>query len=458
MWRKNLETNQTIFSLASGNLPSAVAIVRLSGPSAFPMTEKIFETKNGSPFSRRRSFIGGTLYSVDGTVIDQIVLLSFVSPHSLTGEDVIEFQCHGSLPVVERLQRSLLALGARPAERGEFSYRAFLNGKMGVHDLEILADVFSARHCADLDQIYARRDGSVELFIGRLRDKLINIQAIFDTAIDFSDEYSQVLESVLKPVDEVIHDCSQAIHRYSAFRDGSFLPRIVLAGSPNVGKSSLFNALLGRYRAIVHENPGTTRDVIEEEIEINGFRWRLVDTAGIRPVLEGVEREGLSLGRAFLQGSSVWILVVDGTQGFWDEETNLLETFGQRPHVIVWNKHDLPSWKAADSTQFAGHTVVDVSAKTGKGVEGLWQAIQGLTVRLHQTQSAVPLPSAIQVKRLNDVLVELGELKREIEQEAAPELMAERNRVIMDRLEGVIGEVGAEDILDRVFREFCIGK
>lgn len=456
MLRKNLDLSETIFALASGGLPSAVAIVKLSGPSAFSFASKMFRNSKGLPLERVAGVVFGDLSDLAGNLIDTGLALSFLNPHSHTGEDTVEFQCHGSVAVVEQVFHTLKELGARPAEKGEFSYRALLNGKVSARGLDILGDLFLAKESGDLGRIYGRKDESLVRKVSELREKLIHLQAILDTAIDFTEEYSSVVAAAIAPCRVVTHECSEIIQRYSVFRDGSIAPRIVLVGRPNAGKSSLFNALLCRYRAIVHHEPGTTRDVIEEQVVLNGARWSIVDTAGVREALTEAEREGISLGEDYLAASSMWILTVDGTQGLQKEEIEILEKFGSRPHVVVWNKKDLTNWQPPQTNALRG-SVVSVSAKSGEAVSDLWVLLQEKALAIHNDKMS-DLPSSTQVARLKHVVKQLEFLSSGLASGEGPEYLAETNRKAIGLLESVIGEVSTEEVLGRVFSEFCIGK
>ena len=282
--------------------------------------------------------------------------------------------------------------------------------------------------------------------------KGISVQAILDTAVDFSDEYSAVVEQAKHAVEAVILGCSRIVERYSAFKTGGTQPRLVLAGRPNAGKSSLFNALLCRYRAIVHEEPGTTRDVIEEDIEVDGARWKLVDTAGIRES-SGAEREGIALGEDYLSASAFWLLVVDGTEGMSDVEERLLGELAHVPHLVLWNKNDLPNWKSPGPLE----NVISVSVKNGDSVTALWQILKERLIRA-DTRDSGPLPTSVQVSRLVSVLGNLEEMRNQCAAGTPPELLAEMNRSALRGLEGIVGEIGTEDVLDRIFSDFCIGK
>jgi tRNA modification GTPase len=211
---------------------------------------------------------------------------------------------------------------------------------------------------------------------------------------------------------------------------------------------------LGRYRAIVHEEAGTTRDVIEEDIEVRGRRWKLVDTAGFRESSEIREKEGIELGERFLSAAAFWILVVDGSQGISLDEENLIEKYGNKPHLVVWNKKDLEQWLAPKGKWY-GKSVQPLSAKTAEGINGLWEKLE---VELSKKESQGPLPTAVESGRLERALELMNDLLVRLDKNELPEYLAEINREATRALDLVVGEVGTEDVLDRVFGEFCIGK
>lgn len=445
----SLDHSETIYALCSGKLPCAVAIFRISGDKAFVWAEKHFRAKENRSVAERGMHFGQVVD--EERPVDEVLLLSFPGPRSLTGEDIVEIQCHGSSAIGKYLEQTFSKLGIRQARRGEFSFRALSNGKMDPARIEELGDLFLAREAGDIEKIYSRREQGLEREIFKLRELLIRLLATLDTAVDFSEEYSSVVSHALPLVQAINHEVSLVIHRYSTFRSGSSVPRIVLAGRPNAGKSSLFNALVGRYRAIVHERPGTTRDVIEEDVEIVGRPWKIVDTAGMRPVAGGAESQGMELGREFLGGSAFWILVVDGTVGLREEDRGLLRDFGSTPHLVVWNKSDLSEWSPPPIEAVPAHVVSLAGSHEFLGK--LASQLTALSVG-----SAGSLPTATEVVKLRHCQTELETLETELKSEFAPEYLAERARAILGSLDHVMGEVTTEDVLDRVFNEFCIGK
>lgn len=452
--RKNLQTNDTIFSLASGRLPSAVAVEKISGPLSFTIAQKLFRPAGHEPFIPIRKMWFGSLMDYRGAFRDEVLLLSFVSPHSHTGEDSIEIHCHGSRAIVESLEKDLLELGARPAEKGEFTYRALINGKITPDKIDELGDLFQASRPHDLNHIYRRRDSTIAADIDSIRGHLIRLRAILETSIDFSEEYSHVLSAIHAPLRLAKSECSAIIHRYSSLKSIGNEPRIVLAGAPNAGKSSLFNALLGRYRSIVREEPGTTRDVLEETIELTGRPWRLVDTAGIRDSSQSIESEGIALAKEYLGAASFWVLVVDGYKGLGKFDLELLEQFGDRPHSIAWNKSDLAGWHLPELRR---ESVSGVSSQSSAAIVGFAKELSRRLEVLVGGETVV-VPTAVEGQRLVRVVDQLEDLERAVERLDPPEILAEKSREILSRLEGVVGEVTVDDVLDRVFSEFCIGK
>jgi tRNA modification GTPase len=449
---KNIDTSQPIFSLASGSLPSAVAIVKLSGKDSFQIAKKLFF--QSEPFEEKRNILHGELRSLKGDLIDQIVLLTFVAPHSHTGENVIEFHCHGSKTIVESLSSNLIELGARPAEKGEFSYRAFLNGKMSARELDTLADVFLSQDQKDLKDIYSRENNSIRFPIDKIRELLIKTQAILDTSIDFTEEYSEVVSQAFAPLELAIHDSSVVIQRYEALKKGKNTPRIVIAGRPNSGKSSLFNSILCHDRSIVHNEAGTTRDVVEEEILLNNKPWKLVDTAGIRNNVVGPEAIGIEYSEKYLSVSQFWLLVIDGTVGLQKEDDILLSKYKTIPHLILWNKKDDPKYHTPPPP--LRENVLEISAMNNDGLDLL---LKELNLRcVIETGYSEFLPTAQQTAKLKFFFEEASQFKKDLEAQELPEYLSEKNRKLINILEGVISEIDPEQVLDRVFNEFCIGK
>lgn len=395
----------------------------------------------------------GTFHSSDGDRIDEGLALTFVAPHSHTGEDAVELHCHGAPAIVERLQAELLKWGARPAERGEFSYRALHHGKLSAAEIDTLGDVFHAKGARDLSAIYARRPEGLEREIGAIRADLIRALAILDTAVDFTDEYSDVVPGAVKPIQAAIHASQVITQRYLSLKEAGSPPRIALVGRPNAGKSSLFNRVLGRYRAIVHAEPGTTRDAVEERILLSGRPWTLTDTAGVRSEASGPEAEGIEIGSQFLESADFWVLMVDGSLGMGKVEAELLERHAGKPHAVVWNKRDLPTWSPPPPTLGA----LEFSSVLSEDLSRFIAFFEDKLSVVHPPPSG-PLPTATACAKLEKVQSALAEILVGVERSVPPEILSEGIRKSLRDLESVVGEVQTDEVLDRVFGEFCIGK
>lgn len=447
MSRLAVDIDDTIFALATGSLPSAIAIIRISGKHSFEIANGVFSLNGGHKLGRSRGMFYGTVFDEAERTFDDVVVLTFVAPYSFTGEDTVEFHCHGSVAIIHQLAELIRIRGGRPAQKGEFSYRAYLNGRIEVNRLTELAGVFQASDPVDLAMIVGRNDCLTEAKIASIRKTAVRLQAILDTAIDFSDEYSQVIHSANEPLSLAIRECSRLINRFESLSGAIIQRKIVLFGLPNAGKSSLFNALLGRHRAIVHESPGTTRDVIEQDIFVNRQRWQLVDTAGIRQTEECVvESMGIALTHEVLKAAPISVLVIDGTGSM-----PVLVDQNRVPSVIVATKSDLVEWKEPMTG------CIRASAVSGEGLDELWERFIGLCAE-YTTNDQEPIATAIQVARLRTIVEELITIDVELRDGVSPEFPAERCRRCLALLQAVTDEVSQDEVFEMVFSSFCIGK
>lgn len=448
--RRALDLGDTIFALASGALPAAVAVVKISGARAEAVARTLFRPTTGA-FRWERGMFFGAVVDEKNVPFDNGLLLAFPGPNSHTGESVVEFHLHGSVAIVLRMEETLLGLGLRPAERGEFSYRALVNGRADASALENLADVFVAVRPEELDGIAARADGSFRARLEQLRDQFVELQAIFDTAVDFSDEYAAVVHAGhqrIQPVILAIHGLQTAVSSLGTLEN---TPEVALLGLPNAGKSSLFNALLCRRRAIVSAEPGTTRDTVEGTLVLGERRWKLVDTAGIRESVSEVEREGIDRSRALAERAAIVLVVVDGTAGLTDEDRAIL-ALAKSP-IVFWNKRDAADWTEPTVEALVG------SAATGDGIPALLERLGAEARARGAARSVEVIPSRQQkaaLDRAADALAAMGELFST--ETPAPELLGEWNRQALRALEDLLGPVDPEQVLDRVFSSFCIGK
>lgn len=444
----------TIFALATAAGRAAVAVVRVSGPA----TRNVVAALAGKVPPPRQA--GLRRLKHDGVALDEALVFFFQGPASYTGEDAAEFHVHGGRAVVEALLEALIALGLRLAEPGEFTRRAFENGKLDLTQAEGVADLIDAETEGQRKQALSQIGGALSQRYDRWRELLVHALAMLEAAVDFPDEdlpeevaarARPGLETLAAEIDTALSDVS----RGRRVRDGY---RIALVGAPNAGKSTVLNGLAERDAAIVTEIAGTTRDIIEVPLVLGGYRVLLADTAGLRETVDVVEAEGVRRARAWAHSADLRIWVVDGfhVEHLEKEESNLL-TPGD---WVLINKMDIADVKAvaAATTALAkrGLTVQTVAALT----EGAVDRLRGdLTVHVTAALSGAEFPAATRLRhaeRLREARAYLGRALSEAGLEV--ELAAEDVRLAARALAKITGRIDAEDILDRVFSSFCIGK
>ena len=423
----------TIFALATPPGRGAVAVVRLSGPGA---GEALASLAGPVPEPRQASL--RVLRNREGAVLDQALVLWFVSPSSFTGEDSAELHLHGGPAVVSAVSTALIDLGLRPAEPGEFTRRAFENGKLDLTQAEAVADLIDAeteaQHAQALDQL----GGALARRYEAWRAHLLEALAVLEAAIDFPDEDipEDVADRAREPVATLIAELDAALAdatRGERVREGF---RIALTGAPNAGKSTLFNALVGRDAAIVTPIAGTTRDVIEAQLTLGGYRVLLADTAGLRDTDDPVEREGVARARAWAEAADLRLeLDPDGSAG---------------------EASDHKTWRIVTMADRLASPPADaVSAVTGAGMSELRARLSAAVVAASTGADFPPVTRERHRRRLEEAL---GHLRRAQSVLVDPELAAEDVRLAVRALEAVVGRVGSEDVLDLVFSSFCIGK
>lgn len=439
----------TIFALSSGAGRAGVAVIRVSGPRAFDAVRAL---AGREPAADRAAALMTLSDPVSGDTLDRALVLGFRAPRSFTGEDVAELHVHGGRAVVDGVLAALGTLdGLRPAEAGEFTRQAFLNGKLDLTAVEGLADLIAADTEAQRRQAQRVARGDLRALYDGWRADLLRAQALIETAIDFSEE--DIPDGLEAEVTDIVDRVSAAIadhlddgHRGERLRDGY---HVVILGAPNVGKSSLLNWLARRDAAIVSDQAGTTRDVVEVHLDLAGFPVIVADTAGLRDSADAVEREGVNRARARADDADLKIYVCDATALPTPDE--LAGLFGDKTLLVV-NKIDLQdiemSWAPA------GRPIIAVSVKTGRGLPDLLDAI---TDRVRNNLAAGPdlVPTRLRHRS------RLEECRRHLTQSATAgtvELRAEDLRLAARALGAIVGQVDVEDILDVIFAEFCIGK
>jgi tRNA modification GTPase len=453
----------TIVAPATAPGSAAVAIIRLSGPAAIEILRSIWFPIGGK--IKPRSLVLGNLRDPEtNAAVDRALAVIMPGPRSLTGEDVAELHCHGGPYLVRRVLGLALRYGARMAEPGEFSRRAFLNGRMDLTAAEAIADLVAARGESALAQALAQLNGELKLRVAALREAVITIAAHLEAEIDFSDEdlalpsRDQIGARICELRDDVaaLHD---SFARGRLMRSGG---RAAIIGKPNAGKSSVLNALLGVERAIVTPIPGTTRDVIEDSIHAGPYPLVLQDTAGVRSVTDEVERIGIERTLAHAGEAELLIAVFDCAAPLEPDDLRIIELCRGRSGVALLNKSDLPTAIGVDDLRSHELTlpVLQVSALRGHGIdrlrgelaaqiEALAGAHQGDTIAISRERHRDALAHALEA---------LDAARQSIADRMPPEIIAVDIGIAADALASISGQVSSEDVLDKIFREFCIGK
>ncbi len=454
----------TIAALATPPGESGIAVVRVSGDAALPVLQSVLRTMAGEAFAgawEHRRLYHGRFVAAGDAPVDEVMAAVMRAPETYTGDDVVEISCHGGSAVVARVLETLYAAGARPAEPGEFTRRAFLNGKMDLIQAEAVADLIHAR--TELQRSVAERQlrGGLSRRIEALADELLGLLGVIEANIDFIEEGIDALDipralAVIKHQRSEVNDLLGSAAFARPLRDGY---RTVIAGPVNAGKSSLFNRLVGDERAIVTEIPGTTRDVLREPVTIEGIPFVLHDTAGLREAgPDRVESIGIGRARDAAQDADVVIFVVDGAGGPDARTMPVLQHLDATRTVVVLNKSDLDSQSGVSAA--AGVPVVRVSALTGEGLAELKAVLLELAKSDTLTRMARDrvILNARLVSLLESVRVPLEDLGRAIREREALEILAARARDILSAYEEAVGRRYRDGLLDVIFSRFCIGK
>ncbi|MEW6720622.1 MAG: tRNA uridine-5-carboxymethylaminomethyl(34) synthesis GTPase MnmE [Thermodesulfobacteriota bacterium] len=451
----------TIVSPATPGGIGAVSIVRLSGPRAFHIIEAL--TPLSPAALPPRTLVKADMRDAAGKILDSGLLACFPAPRSFTGEDVAELHLHGSPTVVDAVVRAACAAGAVPAEPGEFSRRAFFNGKMDLTQAEGLADLIAARTEAAATSALRQMRGAIGEAVGPLRERLLSLLTALESAIDFGDE-DDVPEAnerqVIERVDEIVRSLESLLRSYGTgrlFRDGA---TVAIAGVANVGKSRLLNRLAGEERAIVDETPGTTRDYLHAEISVAGIPVLLVDTAGLRETADPVERKGVLRSRDAIARADLVLFVLDGAREVGEEDREAYREVAGRPHLVVVNKSDLPAAATGEELSGEGRRgVLRVSAKTGEGAEALLSAVAR---EIAPSEGAILTQAPLTRERhrgaVERAVASLSRARESAGAGLSPEFLAADVREASLALAELLGEVAPEEVLDEVFRRFCIGK
>lgn len=446
--------HDTIAAIATPSGTGGVCIIRISGAQALAIAKQLSKIED----VRKRHVHFAHFYAQDGSLIDQGILLYFQAPHSFTGEDVVELQGHGGIAVANALLGAALDSGARLAEAGEFTRRAFLNDKLDLSQAEAVADLIAARSMAAMQAANRSLQGEFSRQVNSLADEILQLRVYIEAALDFPEEEIDFIsegniEARLLAWGEKLSALLQQSEQGKLLNEGIDL---VLAGKPNAGKSSLLNALSGEDRAIVTHIAGTTRDILRESIIIEGIPINLVDTAGLRESEDIVEQEGIRRSHQAIQHAQLIALLIaaddmDAAE-ILDLETQLHERAGNSPIVKLYNKADL----ADASLQAQYQDGLWLSAKTGQGLEAVRKKIAQLAGK---TESEAPfIARERHIRALDKAQRHFLQAWQAFQGHRAAELLAQDLRLVHDDLGEITGKVHADDLLGEIFSGFCIGK
>ena len=453
-----------IAAIATPPGEGALAIVRLSGEGSLQVADRVFRGTDALASLPGYTARHGQVVGRAGEAVDEVVALVFRAPRSYTGEDMVEFSCHGGMLVTREVLSAVIASGARPARPGEFTRRAFMNGKIDLSQAEAVADLISAQSERARMHSLEQLEGKLGRRVGELRRRLIDLCALLELELDFSEEGIELVQrgeirQQVADVRAVLETMSRSYEQGKVEREGVL---VVLAGRPNVGKSSLFNALLGENRAIVTPVPGTTRDTIEESLVIEGLLFKLVDTAGLQRATDPVEAEGIDRTRHQVRYADI-VLLVEDASGSGEEEEIADALRGLRKNqrlIVVFNKTDIVPLERAGGRKLGAKciTVIGTSATKREGIDRLCKCLVESVAGKEDSREGIVLTSKRHLDAILHAQESLALALEAAERGETNEFIALDVRNAASHLGEITGEVTSEEILQSVFARFCIGK
>jgi tRNA modification GTPase len=454
----------TIAAISTAPGTGAIAIVRMTGPDAWKITGKLFFSKNNKPLVdslKSHSALHGFLRDHD-RVVDEVIVIAYKGPNSYSGEDLIEINCHGGQIVTSEILSLCLANGARLARQGEFTQRAYLNGRMDLTQAEAVLDVIQAKTGLQSRFAVSALKGELGGQIEKVRTALVELLSRIVAGLDFPEE---VGDMPIDDLEKIVEECTKELKvLLSTTRSGRFLReglRVAIAGKPNAGKSSLLNQLLKFERAIVTDVPGTTRDSLEELLDMNGIPVLLIDTAGIRSTVDQVEQIGIERTRKAIDQSDLVLLVTDVLTGWTEDDKLVFDLVANRPHIILANKVDLaPDFRFTENydTNKMCLTKIPISAKDGSGMNELSTAIETWVFNDQQLKDAGGSLNARQGELCERALRSLALVQETALNKMPQDCLATDLKMAIDSLYEMSGEMVSEEIITNVFAKFCIGK
>ncbi len=460
-----MDSSDTIAAISTPPGAGGIGIIRMSGPASLPLLKKIFQPlDSGCAFDSHRLYYGRIVHPLEKKDLDEVLAVFMAAPKTYTREDVVEIHCHGNFLVLQSILELLISLGVRLADPGEFTKRAYLNGRIDLTRAEAVIDILSARTRKGMDMALDQLGGSLYHQVDSIRRSLVEMRAVVEVAIDFPDEDIEIVQydSLAAKVNEEVKIPLERLLRHAEdgriFREGI---SVVIVGLPNVGKSSLLNTLLQEERALVTAIPGTTRDTIEEYLDIRGVPVRIVDTAGIRQGAGEVEMMGIERARKQIDQADLVLFMLDAERGISQEDRVLLESVRHKPLLLVSNKSDLAGAELDLTPLDLAEEVpsVVISAKEQHGIEELKNSIFKVVVGgREQWQEEGCAPNVRHKAALAAALEAALRLRQGLEVRVTSDLLAIDLQDCLEQLNEIVGVTTTEDILDLIFEQFCLGK
>ena len=453
----------TIAAIATAMSSSGIGIVRISGEEAVLVADRIFEMKNHKKLSEMptHTIHYGHIHDED-EVIDEVMVLLMRGPKSYTREDTVEIDCHGGVYVMKRILETVIRHGARPAEPGEFTKRAFLNGRIDLSQAESVIDVIYSKNDFALKSSLSQLSGSVSEKIRDIRGTVLHEIAFIESALDDPEHIS--LEGYPEQLSEIVSDVVDKIEKLLANSDnGKMLKEgisTVIVGKPNAGKSSLLNTLVGEEKAIVTDIAGTTRDVLEEQINLNGVLLNVIDTAGIRDTEDVVEKIGVERAKKYLKDADLVIYVVDTSTALDENDAEIMELLRDRHTIILLNKSDLKQITTVeDVRKHLDKTMIPISAKEQTGIDALEKEIKEMFFSGKVTfNDEVYITNIRQKTALQEALRSLKLVQQSIEDDMPEDFYSIDLMNAYEELGTIIGEAVEDDLVNEIFSKFCMGK
>jgi tRNA modification GTPase len=450
------QPGETIAAVATPPGEGGVAIIRISGKTALDVAAQVYS----GPLRSYRSHQAhcGKIIDRTGAVVDEVLILPMLAPRSYTGEDTVEIHCHGGSLITRRVLETVFQAGARPAQPGEFTFKAFMNGKLDLAQAEAVQELIGAKNELALEMAEQQLQGRLSQMIRSFQKELVDIAAILEAWVDFPEEdlefasMEEVIEALIRLKDhmEKLRD---------TFQEGKILHHglsLCLVGRPNAGKSSLMNALLGKDRAIVTDIPGTTRDLLEDDLKLGKLHFRLIDTAGIRETDELIEKEGIRRSKEAMQRADLILLLIDLSVDLCEQTQHLLQSAPSEKTILVWNKSDLSN--NTSQIESFPHQVI-VSAKHQIGLDALRDMIDRVIWRHgHPSKEEMVITQARHHEALVAAIDSLDQLIKGLKTGISPEFVASDMKQTLKELGTIIGTNISEEILTAIFSKFCIGK